>query len=67
MHSSALRGSLGPSILSRAQAHCLPRNELGAGALSVRAPPNYRRLQQIKSKHDPKNFFRMNQHIQPLA
>jgi hypothetical protein len=29
--------------------------------------PNYRRLQQIKWKHDPKNFFRMNQNIQPLA
>jgi FAD/FMN-containing dehydrogenase len=29
--------------------------------------PNYRRLQQIKSKYDPENFFRMNQNIQPLA
>jgi FAD/FMN-containing dehydrogenase len=29
--------------------------------------PNYRRLQQIKAKYDPKNFFRMNQNIQPLA
>jgi FAD binding domain/Berberine and berberine like len=28
---------------------------------------NFRRLQQIKSKHDPKNFFRMNQNIRPLA
>lgn len=29
--------------------------------------PNYRRLQRIKSKYDPKNFFRMNQNIRPLA
>jgi FAD/FMN-containing dehydrogenase len=29
--------------------------------------PNYRRLQQLKTKYDPKNFFRMNQNIRPLA
>jgi FAD/FMN-containing dehydrogenase len=28
---------------------------------------NYRRLQRIKEKYDPKNFFRMNQNIRPLA
>jgi FAD/FMN-containing dehydrogenase len=28
---------------------------------------NYRRLQQIKTKYDPKNFFRMNQNIKPLG
>jgi FAD/FMN-containing dehydrogenase len=27
---------------------------------------NYRRLQEIKTKYDPENFFRMNQNIQPL-
>jgi FAD/FMN-containing dehydrogenase len=29
--------------------------------------PNYRQLEQVKAKYDPKNFFRMNQNVQPLA
>ena len=28
--------------------------------------PNYRRLQEIKKKYDPSNFFHMNQNIRPL-
>jgi len=28
---------------------------------------NYQRLQEIKKKYDPQNFFRMNQNIKPLA
>ena len=36
-------------------------------ALAGAYGPNYRRLQQIKAKYDPKNFFRMNQNIRPLS
>jgi FAD/FMN-containing dehydrogenase len=28
--------------------------------------PNYRRLQEIKTKYDPNNFFHLNQNIRPL-
>jgi hypothetical protein len=28
---------------------------------------NYRRLQEVKTKYDPMNFFRMNQNIKPLG
>ena len=28
---------------------------------------NYRRLQKIKAKYDPENFYRMNQNIRPLG
>ena len=29
--------------------------------------PNYRRLQEIKTKYDPDNFFHINQNIRPLS
>ena len=29
--------------------------------------PNYRRLQEVKTKYDPNNFFHLNQNIRPLS
>jgi FAD/FMN-containing dehydrogenase len=42
-------------------------DETGDDPVAAAYGPNYRRLQRIKSKYDPKNFFRMNQNIRPLA
>jgi len=36
-------------------------------AVSAAYGPNYQRLRQLKTKYDPRNFFRMNQNIRPLG
>lgn len=38
-----------------------------ADAVAAAYGPNYRRLQEIKAKYDPENFFHMNQNIQPAS
>src|SRR5215831_11134022 len=35
--------------------------------VAVAYGPNYRRLQELKSKYDPNNFFHMNQNIRPSS
>lgn len=44
----------------------LDADESGDAALAAYGA-NYRRLQQIKAKYDPENFFHMNQNIRPLT
>jgi Berberine and berberine like len=44
----------------------LDDDEAGDPVLSAYGA-NYRRLQELKTKYDPKSFFRMNQNIRPLA
>jgi hypothetical protein len=36
-------------------------------ARSAYRASKYRRLAQLKSRHDPTNLFRLNQNIEPLA
>ena len=39
----------------------------GQDAVSAAFGPNYARLQQIKAKYDPNNFFHMNANVQPAG
>ncbi len=36
-------------------------------AVAAAFGPNHRRLQQLKAKYDPENFFHMNQNVRPLS
>ena len=39
----------------------------GANAVHEAYGPNYQRLAALKAKFDPKNLFRLNQNIAPVA
>jgi FAD/FMN-containing dehydrogenase len=55
-----------PFVASGRYVNYLDDDEAGDPLLSAYGA-NYRRLQELKTKYDPKNFFRMNQNIRPLA
>jgi FAD/FMN-containing dehydrogenase len=44
----------------------LDHDEAG-DAVAAAYGPNYRRLQALKAKYDPSNFFHMNQNIRPVS
>jgi FAD/FMN-containing dehydrogenase len=55
-----------PFMASGRYVNYLGDDETGDAAAAAYGP-NYRRLQEVKTKYDPQNFFRMNQNIQPLG
>jgi hypothetical protein len=40
-------------------------DDAGDSAVAEAYGPNYRRLQEVKKKYDPGNFFHLNQNIRP--
>ena len=62
-------------MLTDGQVHDVPSGDAAAAAQELGAPLHAllsgrpdeadRRLQQVKTAYDPKNFFRMNQNIPP--
>ena len=46
--------------------NCLDHDESG-DPMAAAYGPTYRRLQALKAKHDPSNFFRMHQNILPAS
>ena len=58
--------SMRPFFASGRYVNYLDDDEAG-DSIAAAYGPNYRRLQRIKAKYDPTNFFRMNQNIRPLA
>src|SRR5262245_43107902 len=55
-----------PSFASGRYVNYLGDDEVG-DPVPAAYGPNYPRLQELKTKYDPGNFFRMNQNIRPLG
>ncbi|HWP60292.1 MAG TPA: FAD-binding oxidoreductase [Candidatus Acidoferrales bacterium] len=57
--------AMAPFVASSRYVNYLGDDETG-DPIAAAYGPNYRRLQEIKTKYDPSNFFHMNQNIRPL-
>jgi FAD/FMN-containing dehydrogenase len=55
-----------PFMASGRYVNYLGDDEPGDAAAAAYGP-NYRRLQELKTKYDPNNFFHVNQNIRPLS
>ena len=55
-----------PFMASHRYVNYLADDEQGDAAVAASYGPNYRRLQQLKAKYDPDNFFHMNHNIRPV-
>jgi FAD/FMN-containing dehydrogenase len=58
--------ALEPFMASGRYVNYLADDETG-DPIAAAYGPNYRRLQELKTKYDPNNFFHMNQNIRPLS
>ena len=54
-----------PFFTSGRYVNYLGEDEVGDPVPSAYGP-NYHRLQELKTKYDPTNFFHVNQNIRPL-
>ncbi len=59
-------GQMEPFVGPGRYVNYLGDDEPGDPAIAAYGP-NYKRLQEIKTKYDPTNFFHMNQNIKPLS
>jgi len=55
---------MAPFFASARYVNYLDKDDVG-DPVAAAYGPNYRRLQQLKAKYDPDNFFHMNQNIRP--
>ena len=56
--------AMAPFFATARYVNYLDEDDLG-DPVAAAYGPNYRRLQQLKAKYDPENFFHMNQNIRP--
>jgi FAD/FMN-containing dehydrogenase len=59
--------AMSPFMASGRYVNYLDASDEAGDPVAAAYGPNYRRLQQLKTKYDPTNFFHMNQNIRPLS